>query len=63
MRGWKRIFLQGFTFPNDVGLPIGDKDGTRVMMFEIHYDNPLKKAGDTYDEQSNLDYPDSSGPW
>ena len=37
--------MQGFIYPDDVGAPIGEAGGPRVMLLEMHYDNPLKKTG------------------
>ena len=40
------ISLQGHTYPEGVGLPIGgeDKIHTHVLL-EMHYDNPEERSG------------------
>ena len=39
-------FLQNFTYPDGVGLPIGGEDEVHThLMLEIHYDNPDELSG------------------
>ncbi|XP_044179878.1 DBH-like monooxygenase protein 1 isoform X2 [Acropora millepora] len=35
----------GFSYPEHVGFPIGTPDSPKVVILEIHYDNPMSKQG------------------
>ncbi|KAK2561145.1 DBH-like monooxygenase protein 1-like protein [Acropora cervicornis] len=35
----------GFSYPEHVGFPIGTPDSPKVVILEIHYDNPMGKQG------------------
>ena len=37
--------LQEFFYPEHVGFPIGKADSPKVVILEIHYDNPNKVEG------------------
>jgi len=39
------LVFKEFYFPEDAGLPIGRADSPRLLILEIHYDNPENKQG------------------
>jgi len=44
MAAWA-MGAEGFHYPIEAGLPIGGADFNPYLRLEIHYNNPLKKAG------------------
>jgi len=45
-------YLQAFTFPNDVGFPIGGRHSPEYILLETHYDNPQLKGNDSIDKMN-----------
>ena len=39
------MFVQAFYYPENAGFPIGKPDSPKVVILEIHYDNPEHKEG------------------
>ena len=39
------LVFKEFYYPEDAGFPIGRADGPKMLILEIHYDNPENKQG------------------
>ena len=39
------VLFQEFYFPEHVGFPIGTPDSSKVVILEVHYDNPQEREG------------------
>ena len=39
------LFFQAFYYPEHVGFPIGKTDSPKIIILEIHYDNPNNVEG------------------
>ena len=42
---FKLIDLQDFVFPPEVALPLGGPGAPRIILIEMHYDNPTLQTG------------------
>ena len=40
------LSLQDFIYPEDVGYPIGGLGNHRYIVMQMHYDNPMMRAGE-----------------
>lgn len=49
IRTISKIYLQGLTFPEEVGLAIGGPGNPSHVVIEIHYNNPDRISGKHYD--------------